>query len=150
MGISTLRSCRNGALVEPSNRMRCSRVSVRRVNRAYLGAQFALRTRLGASHSEAATGAMGEALASDEAAVSGRSRTGCRGRRRCGCRSSCCRCCCRRGGVAVAVGVGVGVPPPWQKISIEASGAGIMNRSRLTAKCCWCRRCRSGSCAAHS
>jgi hypothetical protein len=24
--------------------------------------------------------------------------------------------------VAVAVGVGVGVPPPWQKISIDASG----------------------------
>ena len=29
--------------------------------------------------------------------------------------------------VAVAVGVGVGVPPPWQKISIEATGTPVLS-----------------------
>ena len=43
MGISTLRACRNGALVEPSNRMHRSRVSVK-TRQPRLQSWLALRT----------------------------------------------------------------------------------------------------------
>ena len=54
--------------------------------------------------------------------------------------------------VAVAVGVGVGVPPPpWQKISVDASSVRPVNIIAACQPDPWsCRRCRWRSCAVRS
>ena len=113
---------------------RCSRVSVRRVNRAYNRPRFPLRTakRLQALWARRWSWTRPRRRSTPSfARRRGRCHCGrgCDCSRRCGSRRGCCCCCCcwRRSScaVAVAVGVGVGVPPPWQKISIEPIGTPV-------------------------